>query len=93
MSKLMYFLAHDRLFQLDYLRRKAIGSLSEVMGEKTLDIDLIAKTIDFVSIAKKEYSSMPSWSKELLNSFTDGINNYIDKNRDLSSVDFILGIP
>ena len=35
-------LAHDRLFQLDYLRRKAYGTLSEVMGAKTFDIDLIA---------------------------------------------------
>ena len=81
-------LAHDRLFQLDYLRRKAIGSLSEVMGKKTLDIDIVAKTIDFVSIAKKEYLEMPKWSKELLDSFTDGINNYIDKNRELLPLEF-----
>ena len=78
-------LAHDRLFQLDFLRRKAIGSLSEVMGKKTLDIDIVAKTMDFVSIAKKEYSEMPKWSKELLDSFTDGINHYIDKNRELTT--------
>ena len=81
-------LAHDRLFQLDYLRRKAIGSLSEVMGKKTLDIDIVAKTMDFVSIAKKEYSEMPKWSKELLDSFTDGINHYIDKNRELLPLEF-----
>ena len=81
-------LAHDRLFQLDYLRRKAIGSLSEVMGKQTLDIDIVAKTMDFVSIAKKEYSERPKWSKELLDSFTDGINNYIEKNRELLPLEF-----
>ena len=81
-------LAHDRLFQLDYLRRKAYGTLSEVMGVKTFDIDLIAKTIDFKSIAEKEYNSMPNWSKELLNSFAEGINNYIDINNDFLPLEF-----
>ena len=51
-------MAHDRLFQLDYLRRKALGTLSEVMGEKCLDLDKVAKTMNFSSISKIEYSTM-----------------------------------
>ena len=31
---------------------------------------------------------MPKWSKELLDSFTDGINHYIDKNRELLPLEF-----
>jgi len=71
-------MAHDRLFQLDYLRRKALGTLSEVMGEKCLDFDKVAKTMNFPSLSEREYNMMPDWSRNLLDHFTDGINHYIN---------------
>ncbi|MDP7206908.1 MAG: penicillin acylase family protein, partial [Pirellulaceae bacterium] len=38
-------MAQDRLFQLDYLRRKATGRLSEVLGSSALPDDRIARTV------------------------------------------------
>ena len=36
-----YAMAQDRLWQLDYLRRKAMGRLSEVLGPSALETDTI----------------------------------------------------
>ena len=83
-------MAHDRLFQLDYLRRKALGTLSEVMGEKCLDLDKVAKTMNFSSISKTEYNTMPDWSRNLLDHFTRGINHYIDIINNLLPSEFMI---
>ena len=40
-----YGMAQDRLFQLDYLRRKASGTLAEVLGHDGLSLDTIARTV------------------------------------------------
>ena len=83
-------MAHDRLFQLDYLRRKALGTLSEVMGEKCLDLDKVAKTMNFSSISKTEYNTMPDWTRNLLDHFTRGINHYIDIITNLLPSEFMI---
>ena len=36
-------MAQDRLFQLDYLRRKAHGRLAEVLGKDGLETDIVSK--------------------------------------------------
>src|SRR5260370_41047091 len=37
--------AQDRLFQLDYLLRRALGRLSEVLVTEALELDLVARTV------------------------------------------------
>ena len=34
-------MAQDRLWQMDYMRRKAMGRLSEILGPEALDQDVI----------------------------------------------------
>ena len=40
-----YATAQDRLFQLDYLRRRATGRLSEIVGPEGLEPDLTARIV------------------------------------------------
>src|SRR2546429_650672 len=40
-----YALAQDRLFQLDYLRRRGSGRLAEVLGADGADLDLLARVV------------------------------------------------
>lgn len=40
-----YVMASDRLFQMDLLRRIGNGQLSEVLGEKTKDVDILLRTL------------------------------------------------
>ena len=36
-------MAQDRLFQLDYLRRKGLGRLAEILGPDAFETDLVAR--------------------------------------------------
>src|SRR5262249_18341819 len=69
-----YATAQDRLFQLDYLRRRALGRLSEVLGPEGLELDLVARTVGLHLIAEQEWESLPDETRRLLVAFTSGIN-------------------
>ena len=43
----------DRLFQLDYLRRKGHGRLAEILGEEGVQLDTIARTVGLNRIAPR----------------------------------------
>src|SRR4051794_11972594 len=38
-------MGQDRLWQLDYLRRKALGRLAEILGPEAVDQDLLVRTV------------------------------------------------
>ena len=75
-----YAMAQDRLFQLDYLRRKGHGRLSEVLGEDGLQLDIIARTVGLNRIARAEWELIPDETRSLLNSFSDGVNALIERS-------------
>ncbi len=83
-----YAMAQDRLFQLDYLRRKGLGRLSEVLGEDGLEPDVIARTVGLNRIAAAEWESTPEETRELLQSFSDGINALIERSGSNLPVEF-----
>ena len=72
-----YAMAQDRLFQLDYLRRKAAGRLSEVLGPDGLELDLAARTIGIGRIAEAEWDGTPAETRRLLTAFSSGIDAFI----------------
>ena len=67
--------AQDRLFQMDTQRRAASGSLSELLGTLTLEIDKRARFYQFEQRASKAFSSLPQWQRALLESYTAGVNH------------------
>jgi penicillin amidase len=69
-----YATAQDRLFQLDYLRRRALGRLSEVIGPESLESDLTSRTVGLHLIAEREWESSPAEIRRLLTAFSNGIN-------------------
>jgi len=73
-----FAMAQDRLFQLDYLRRKAHGRLAEVLGEDGLSTDVIARTVGFTHIAEQEWAQSPAETRILMQRFSDGINAHIE---------------
>ncbi len=72
-----YAMAQDRLFQLDYLRRRANGRLSEVLGPDGLELDLTARTIGIGRIAEAEWERTPVETRRLLTAFSGGIDAFI----------------
>lgn len=69
--------AQDRLFQLDYLRRKGLGRLAEILGPDGVPFDLIARTVGLNRLAAAELNQLPEQTRQLLTAFCDGINAWI----------------
>ncbi len=70
-------MAQDRLWQLDYLRRKAVGRLAEILGPEAVQLDVLARTVGLHRIAAAELQQLPPQTVTLLQAFSDGINAYI----------------
>lgn len=70
-------MAQDRLFQLDYLRRKATGRLSEILGPTGFELDRVARTIGFHQIAAREWQTLRDDIRTLVEAFSRGINHWI----------------
>ena len=80
----------DRLWQLDYLRRKATGRLSEVLGPSGIELDTIARTVGISRIAAAEANRLPDLTLRRLKAFADGINGAMEEARDRLPVEFAL---
>ncbi len=85
-----FAMAQDRLFQLDYLRRKGAGRLEEILGAEGLDSDVVARTVGLNRIAADEWLQLPDETRALLTSFSDGINAFINQSGDRLPVEFDL---
>lgn len=76
-----YLEAHFRLFQMDFIARAASSRLSEVLGDKTLQIDidrLRSGTEMAAENAVKDLERFPK-EKKLIQKYVAGVNAYIRK--------------
>lgn len=85
-----YAMAQDRLFQMDYLRRKGWGTLSEVLGSEGLPIDLVARTVGLNRITRAEGERLPQETRTLLEAFAGGVNAWMTRAADRLPVEFDL---
>ena len=69
--------ARDRMFQMDFARRLASGTLSEVVGERTLPIDRMARTLGMERNAERILARLPEDAVAILNAYTAGINAWL----------------
>lgn len=85
-------MAQDRLFQMDLIRRVTMGRLSEVIGEKTLEVDLLMRALDMTGKSRRLLAAIDTDQKAAVNAFADGVNQYIETHRDRLPPEFtILG--
>jgi len=73
-----YVTAQHRLWQMDIATRKAAGRLSEVLGERTLNIDRMTRRKGMVFAAE---NALLGWAKSpetmrFLNAYAEGVNAY-----------------
>ena len=87
-----YVHAQDRLFMMDMVRRAGEGRLSEILGSKALPFDEMFRTVGIEKIAENIYKQLSPESKLLLESYSEGVNFYINHNKDKLPVEFdVLG--
>ena len=85
-----YATAQDRLWQLDYYRRKARGCLSEVIGPSGIEIDTVSHTIGLTCTAEENLARFPEKTKRRLQAYTDGINAFMEKSKSNLPIEFAL---
>ena len=69
-----YLHARERTWQMEFNRRLASGTLSEILGDKTIGIDRFMKTIGIRRAARAQYENLPSATKLALEAYCNGIN-------------------
>ena len=85
--------ARDRLWQIDLWRRRGLGELSEVLGPAFVEQDTAARLFLYRGSMFSEWLAYGSDSKRIAQSFTAGINAYIDliaRQPDLLPLEFEL---
>ncbi len=74
-----YVHAQDRFWQMDFWRHIGSGRLSEMFGEGQVDTDSFLRTLGWRQVAEKEYQMLSPESKATIDSFTEGVNAYIQE--------------
>lgn len=83
--------ARDRLWQMEFQRRAANGTLSEVLGSDTLSQDTFVRTLGLNGIAAMAYEDLSSEARELVDAYTAGVNAYLDSDPELPTEFSALG--
>jgi acyl-homoserine-lactone acylase len=73
-----YAQAEDNFWQIEDSYIRALGRASEIYGEKTLDDDLVVRTLEIPRLAKAEYERSAPAVRELLDAFAAGVNYYLE---------------
>ncbi len=69
--------ARDRLFQMDLLRRRSSGRLSEIFGKETRQFDTFHRQVGFSKVAADAFLKMPEKHRKLLEAYAEGVNAFI----------------
>ena len=85
-----YATAQDRLWQMDLSRRKAEGELSEIFGDRTLSLDIESRTLGFPQVAGRTLADLSPDERRLLDSYTRGVNAFIESHRDRLPLEFLM---
>lgn len=69
-------LAHDRLWQMDYLRRRARGDGASMLGNDALRADGFVRLLGLSAAAERFAARQPdgAYSTQILDRFADGVN-------------------
>jgi penicillin amidase len=73
--------AEDRLFQMDVTRRRASGTLAELLGSSALPSDVQLRTFGVRRSAEGTMSVLSRKTREELRAYADGVNAWIARNR------------
>lgn len=82
--------AQDRLWQMEGMRRFALGTLSEVIGAETLQTDVAQRRLGFGRLAKAQYKLLDPVTKRALETYADGVNAYLATRTGALPLEFLM---
>ena len=71
--------AQDRLFQMDNLRRISTGRLSEIYGEKPLQLDIVMRSLGIAEACIASEQVLSDRDRRDLSAYRDGVNSYVER--------------
>ncbi|MFQ6548362.1 penicillin acylase family protein [Aestuariibius sp. 2305UL40-4] len=74
--------AQDRLWQMTMLRRTAQGRLSELFGERTLEIDTLLRRLDLYRLSVASVEDQDAATRAMLRAYAAGVNAWIAEVND-----------
>jgi len=72
-----FSMAQDRLWQMDLLRRVTQGRLSEILGKKMAETDLLMRALRIQEKSEKILAGASPEIIQALEAFSEGVNEYI----------------
>lgn len=83
-------MAQDRLWQMDCLRRRALGRQAEVLGADYVRSDLIHRTVGIDQIAAAEVERTDEATRQIIEAFVAGINRHLEACRSALPIEFVI---
>jgi penicillin amidase len=75
--------AEDRLFHMDYDRRRAMGRWAEYAGATALAQDVQFRKFRLVASARTDYAALNADTRAMLDAYADGVNAFIGTAKSL----------
>jgi penicillin amidase len=75
--------AQDRLWQMDYDRRRAYGRLAEVLGAGALPHDRLLRRLRLEASARADYGALRAEARAMLEAYAAGVNAFLHTARRL----------
>lgn len=69
--------AADRLWQMEYDRRRAVGRLAEVVGASAVKADLFYRRLDLESSVRRDLTALSPAAVSMLESYAAGVNAWM----------------
>jgi penicillin amidase len=82
--------AQDRLFQMELTRLFAEGRICELAGEKARELDIRMRTLGFYRNAKKHVKILDRETRDYMQAYLDGVNEYIKTRKKYHHLEFKL---
>ena len=70
--------AADRLWQMDYDRRRGLGRSAEVIGPAAVPGDALYRRLDLAAGARRDVTRLSSAARDMLTAYTAGVNALIE---------------
>ncbi len=86
-----YVHAQDRLWQMDMMRRLALGRLSEILGDATLKTDQGMRLHGFGDLVRDQYASLDPATRDDLQAYARGVNAFLRHDGALGTEFAVLG--
>ena len=70
--------AQDRLWHMDYDRRRGMGRWAEVVGQSALEQDKLMRRFRLEASARADYGAVTSRTRKMFDAYAEGVNAFIE---------------